>query len=88
MDFVGGVGVPDNELSILRGGNEVAAVSRPVHGVNLSQMALECPAWLHPDPGQSLGLVLCNLTDCVNGKKRGSVYNSIMYWKWKGSASK
>lgn len=79
VNFVGGVGVPDNELSILRGGNEVTAVSRPVHGVNLGQMALECPAWLHPDPGQSLGLVLCNLTDCTDERNASQYLNSILY---------
>lgn len=41
MDFVGGVGIPDDELSVLRGGNEVSSVGGPVHGVDLGQMALE-----------------------------------------------
>lgn len=35
MNFVGGVGIPDNELAVLRSGNEVSSVGRPVHGVNL-----------------------------------------------------
>ena len=64
MNFVGGIGIPDDEFSILRRGNEMAAVGGPVHGVNLGQVSLERAAWLHPNTRQSLGLVLCNLADC------------------------
>lgn len=34
MDLVGRVGVPDDELAVLGGGDEMALVSSPVHGVN------------------------------------------------------
>ena len=33
--FVGGVGVPDDEFSVLRGGHEVARVCAPVHRIHL-----------------------------------------------------
>lgn len=47
MNLVGGVGVPDNQLPILRGGNQVPAVGRPVHRVDLGQVALERSLRLH-----------------------------------------
>lgn len=47
VDLVGGVGVPDDELAILGGGNEMPPVRGPVHGVNLGQMALERAFSLH-----------------------------------------
>lgn len=49
MDFVGRVGVPDDELPVLRGGNEMAPVGRPMHGVDLGQVALERAPRFHPD---------------------------------------
>lgn len=47
MHFVGGVGVPDDELAVLGGGDEVPTVGGPVHGVDLCEMALEGAAGLH-----------------------------------------
>ena len=47
VDFVGGVSIPDDELAVLRGGNEMPSVSRPMHGVDLGQMALQRPLGLH-----------------------------------------
>lgn len=47
MDLVCGVGVPNDELAILRGGDEVSSVGRPVHGVDLCQVALQRPLGLH-----------------------------------------
>ena len=41
MNLVGGVGIPNNKLAVLRGGDKVSAVGRPVHGVDLGQMTLE-----------------------------------------------
>lgn len=41
MDFVGGVCVPDDELAVLRCRNEMSAVGRPVHGINLGQVAFQ-----------------------------------------------
>lgn len=40
MDFVGGVGVPNDELAVLGGGDEVSPIGRPVHGVDLGEMSL------------------------------------------------
>ena len=73
MNLVGGVSVPDDELSILRGGDEVTAVGGPVHSIDLGQMPLERPTRLHPDTRQSLGLALCDLTDCSKEKEHESV---------------
>lgn len=67
VDFVGGVGIPDDELSVLRGGHEMAAVGGPVHGVDLRKVALECSARLHANSWESIGLVLRNLTDYGTG---------------------
>lgn len=47
MDLVCGVGIPDDELAILRGGNEVSSISGPVHRINLCQMALQGSLGLH-----------------------------------------
>lgn len=47
VDLVGGVGVPDDELAVLRGRDEVPAIGRPVHGINLGEMALEGALGLH-----------------------------------------
>jgi hypothetical protein len=47
VDLVGCVGVPDNELAVLGGGDEVPSVGGPVHGVDLGQMTLESAFRLH-----------------------------------------
>ena len=52
MDFVRGVGVPDNQLAVLRGGHQVSPVSRPMHSVDFGQMAFECSLGLHGEPGE------------------------------------
>ena len=36
--LVGGVTVPDYQLPVLRGRDQVPAVTRPVHGVDFGQM--------------------------------------------------
>ena len=41
VDLVGGVGVPDDELSVLGGGDEMALVGGPVHSIDLREMASE-----------------------------------------------
>lgn len=45
----------------------MAAVGGPVHGVDLRKVALECSARLHANSWESIGLVLCNLTDYGQG---------------------
>lgn len=40
MDLVCCVSIPNDELSVLGGGNEMPAVGGPVHGVDLGKMPL------------------------------------------------
>lgn len=47
VHLVGGVGVPDDELAVLRRRHEVSPVGRPVHGVDLCEMALQRPLGPH-----------------------------------------
>lgn len=49
MHLVGGVGVPDDELSILRGGDEVPLVVGPVHGVDFGQVAFQLTSHFEDD---------------------------------------
>lgn len=61
VDLVGRVGVPDDELAVLRGRDEVLLVGRPVHGVDLSEVTLERSAGLHDDSRERLDLgCLCS----------------------------
>ncbi len=64
MDFVGGVGIPDNEFSILRGRDQMPSVGGPVHSVDLREMAFEIPPWLHAYARERLGIVEGNLSHC------------------------
>jgi len=52
VDFVGGVGVPDDELSVLRRGDEVLLVGGPVHGVDLCEVSFEGSTRFHDDSGK------------------------------------
>ena len=65
MDLVGGVGIPDDELSVLRGRDEMSAVRRPVHGVDLGEMALQGPLRLHGEARQGLDAVSGDIADCA-----------------------
>lgn len=47
MDLVGCVGVPDNQLAVLRGRDQMPPIGRPMHGINLGEMALKRPLRLH-----------------------------------------
>lgn len=47
MDFVRGVGVPDDELAVLGCRYEMPPVGRPVHRVDLGKMALQRLLNLH-----------------------------------------
>jgi len=48
MDFIGGESVPNNELSVLRGRDQMArVVAGPVHGVDLAEVALQNATLLH-----------------------------------------
>jgi hypothetical protein len=68
MHFVGGIGIPNYELSILRGGNEMSSVRRPVHGIDLCKMTLENTARFHANSRKLFCCALSNATDYV--KKR------------------
>lgn len=52
MYFVGGVGVPNDELSILRGRDKMSTIGSPVHGVDFSQVTPKSPTRSHDDSGQ------------------------------------
>lgn len=65
MNLVCRVGVPDDELAVLGGGDEVSAVRRPVHGVDLGQMALEGALRLHRQARQRLDPLLRDIADCT-----------------------
>jgi len=47
MDLVGGVRIPDDELAVLRGGDKMSSVRRPVHGVDFSQVTFQVSTRLH-----------------------------------------
>lgn len=47
VHLVGRVGVPDDELAVLRCGDQVPPVGGPVHSVDLGQMAFEGALRLH-----------------------------------------
>lgn len=64
VDLVRRVSVPDNQLAVLRGGHKVSPVGRPVHGIDLGQMALQGPLGLHHlVPGNRLVRLLGNGAD-------------------------
>ena len=64
MDFVGRVGIPDDELAVLGGRDEMSTIGRPMHSVDLGQMALQGLSRLHADPVQWLGVFAGHLTYC------------------------
>lgn len=66
VQLVGGVRVPHDELAVLRGRDEMALVSRPVHGIDLCQVTLENAARLHDDARQLFNLGR-GLTHCAQG---------------------
>lgn len=49
MNFVRGVGIPDNELSVLRSRHEMSTVSSPVHGIDLGKMSTKGATRAHHD---------------------------------------
>jgi hypothetical protein len=64
VDLVCAVGVPDDELAVLRSRDEMPSVSRPVHGVNLCEMALEGALGLHLEAGKSLCALASDIANC------------------------
>lgn len=54
VDLVGRVGVPDDELAVLRGGHEVTLVLGPVHGVDFGEVTLEGSSRSHGYPREGV----------------------------------
>ena len=63
VDLVCCVGIPDDQLAVLRGRDEMAAVRRPVHGVDLGEMALEGALCFHGEARQGLDAISGNIAD-------------------------
>ena len=74
MDFICCVSVPDDELTVLRGGYEVSTVIGPVHGVDFGQVTPECPPWAHYDSWKRVDLS-GHSANCRNGEKKS------VFWK-------
>ena len=79
MDFVGGVGIPDDELSILRGGDQMPSVCRPVHGIDLRKMALESAFGLHGQAREGLDTLLCHIAHC-EGRELAMEWTMRAWW--------
>lgn len=58
MDLVGCVGIPDDQLAVLRSRNQMSSIRGPVHSVDLCKMALQDFASLHADSRQSISIAL------------------------------
>jgi len=70
VDFVGGVGVPDDEFPVLRSRNEVLLVGGPVHGVDLCEVTFERSTRLHDDSREGFDFGGLS-SDCREGGKVG-----------------
>jgi hypothetical protein len=68
VDLVRRVRIPDDELAILRRRDEMAAVGRPVHGIDLRQVALEGALGLHGQPRQLFDAVARDIANCKQKK--------------------
>jgi hypothetical protein len=64
VHLVGGVCIPDDELTVLRGGHEMSPVGRPVHGVDFGEMALESPLGPHAQTWQGFCPLARNIANC------------------------
>lgn len=60
MDLVGGVAIPDDQFTILRGTYEKPGICAPVHGIDLSQVAPQRPPGAHLDSSHWVDVV-CDL---------------------------
>ena len=81
MDLVGGVGVPDDKLSVLGCRDEVTAVGGPVHGIDLCKVTAEGATGTHDDTGQGRHLVghRPHCVRAVSVSKHGSVEGDGTY---------
>jgi len=64
VHLVCSVCIPDDELTVLRGGHEMSPVGRPVHGVDLGEMALESPLGPHTQTREGLCPLARNIANC------------------------
>lgn len=85
MNLVGGVSVPDDQLAVLRSGNEMSPVCRPVHSVDLGEMTFESALSLHCKTRQGLGTLARNITDC---RRQSLVFTSSLLCQDSFSGSK
>ena len=65
VNLVCGVCIPNDQLSILRGRNEMPAVSRPMHRVDFGQMPLQGALRLHREPRQGLDALPRDIAYCA-----------------------
>lgn len=47
MDLVGSIRIPDYQLAVLGGRDEMSTVGSPMHGINLGKMTAESAARAH-----------------------------------------
>ena len=66
VHLVGGVCIPDDELTILRGGNEMSPVRRPVHRIDFGEMALEGPLGPHAQTREGFCPLTRNIANCID----------------------
>lgn len=71
VDLVRGVGIPDDELAVLRSGNEMSSVGGPVHGVDLGEMAFEGALRLHRQARQGIDALAGDIANCSNASISG-----------------
>lgn len=64
MHFVCCVGVPDDQLAILRRRHQMSPVGRPVHCVDLSEMAFEGAFGFHSQPRELLCPLSRDISHC------------------------
>ena len=79
MDFVCGVGIPDDELSVLRSGDEMSSVRRPVHSVNLCKVTFQSSFCLDAYSRDGLGLLLCDVAHCCEDTISSSLLESLYF---------
>jgi hypothetical protein len=67
MDFVGGIGIPNDEFPVLRCRYQVSSICRPMHRIDLREMTLQCLSGLHHlILWEGLMLAFGNVGDCTD----------------------
>jgi hypothetical protein len=68
VDLVCSVGIPNDQLAVLRRGYQMSPVGRPMHGVDFGEMAFEGAFRFHAQPRQLLGSLARDISHCeANG---------------------